>query len=511
PTEEPTVEPTEEPTVEPTVEPTAEPTQEPTVEPTQEPTQEPTPVPVPVTGMVYYVAPSGSDGGSGDSGHPWRTLQKAANTANPGDVVIVHGGTYNSTTRFTRSGTQLVGVTGVTLSEGNKVTFSGGVGGTKVGDYLYVYHSRLSNNGVYQITEVGSGYVRVAGASFRNESSGVEASIGRPVIFKAADGETVTLDPQYTDMSYSTLNIEASYLIFDGFNVTGSRHIGASFSGAHHNVVRNCDVYGNWRPGFYLIDGSTYNMIIGNEIHGNGVNGPGEGVYIGQSIYYNPNDPSYHTHVIDNHIYGITTGDEGVDIKPNVQGTVVEGNLFENNDSTWGVVRATDGTRDGLIYNNIIRNNSGSNQYAGGISINGTGFYIYNNLIVNNSGLDGIYLQQRGGNMIFHNTIIGHDVGIGFDYDGTSLSGTQIVNNLISGNDQQFAGPGSGADIRNNLVDGSTEFSGSDPLEAAPDLNSSYEPRSDSPAVDAGESVGITIDLDGDTRDGSPDIGAYER
>src|SRR5437016_3997045 len=46
-------------------------------------------------GFTYYVAPTGSDSNPGTSAAPWRTIQKAANTLNGGDTVIVNAGTYN--------------------------------------------------------------------------------------------------------------------------------------------------------------------------------------------------------------------------------------------------------------------------------------------------------------------------------------------------------------------------------------------------------------------------------
>ncbi len=52
----------------------------------------------------YYVAPSGNDSNSGASASPWRTLQKAANTVAPGDIVHVADGTYAGM-NVSRSGT----------------------------------------------------------------------------------------------------------------------------------------------------------------------------------------------------------------------------------------------------------------------------------------------------------------------------------------------------------------------------------------------------------------------
>ncbi len=45
-------------------------------------------------GATYYVSPAGNNGNPGTSGSPWQTLQHAADTVGPGDVVVVRAGTY---------------------------------------------------------------------------------------------------------------------------------------------------------------------------------------------------------------------------------------------------------------------------------------------------------------------------------------------------------------------------------------------------------------------------------
>lgn len=45
-------------------------------------------------GSTHYVAPNGSDSGSGTASDPWRTLQKAVDSMSAGDVVLVRSGTY---------------------------------------------------------------------------------------------------------------------------------------------------------------------------------------------------------------------------------------------------------------------------------------------------------------------------------------------------------------------------------------------------------------------------------
>lgn len=53
---------------------------------------------------TYQVSPSGLDTNTGTEATPWRTVQKAANTAVAGDTVLVHAGLYAERVSFPRSG-----------------------------------------------------------------------------------------------------------------------------------------------------------------------------------------------------------------------------------------------------------------------------------------------------------------------------------------------------------------------------------------------------------------------
>jgi hypothetical protein len=59
----------------------------------------------PVDATTYFVATTGSDAANGtSSGTAWRTIQKAADTVNPGDLVNVAAGTYQERVVFGRAG-----------------------------------------------------------------------------------------------------------------------------------------------------------------------------------------------------------------------------------------------------------------------------------------------------------------------------------------------------------------------------------------------------------------------
>ena len=74
---------------------------------------------------TWYVSPSGSDDAGGSSlGAPFRTIQRAADAANPGDTVLVRGGTYRETVTPRRSGTASAPITFKPYN-GERVTVSG--------------------------------------------------------------------------------------------------------------------------------------------------------------------------------------------------------------------------------------------------------------------------------------------------------------------------------------------------------------------------------------------------
>lgn len=130
----------------------------------------------------YYVAPWGSDSNSGLAGRPWRTLQKAANSARPGSTVRIRGGTYSGfvmtrsglagrKTTFRAYGRERVVVTGnssttnvIRISHAHDIMLRG----------LIVRGARGSRGGAGVRVENGSYRIVLAGLELRrNRSYGV--------------------------------------------------------------------------------------------------------------------------------------------------------------------------------------------------------------------------------------------------------------------------------------------------------------------------------------------------
>ncbi|HDI86712.1 MAG TPA: DUF1565 domain-containing protein, partial [Candidatus Korarchaeota archaeon] len=56
-------------------------------------------------GRTFHVSPSGSDSNPGTESQPWATISRGVASLEPGDVLIVHGGTYHEVIVINVSGT----------------------------------------------------------------------------------------------------------------------------------------------------------------------------------------------------------------------------------------------------------------------------------------------------------------------------------------------------------------------------------------------------------------------
>ncbi|MDD5528694.1 MAG: PQQ-binding-like beta-propeller repeat protein [bacterium] len=85
-----------------------------------------TPVPYITYKSVKYVnCNGGNDGNSGTETSPWATIQKAANTLQPGEAVIVKGGTYHETVTPQNAGDPDDGRIVYLAAEGERVVITG--------------------------------------------------------------------------------------------------------------------------------------------------------------------------------------------------------------------------------------------------------------------------------------------------------------------------------------------------------------------------------------------------
>src|SRR5213593_2304797 len=81
-------------------------------------------VPTLPTSQSYHVAITGSDSNSGTASAPWRHINYAAAKVMAGDMVLVHGGTYDEQVTISASGTSVAPIVFHTLPTDRAVVSS---------------------------------------------------------------------------------------------------------------------------------------------------------------------------------------------------------------------------------------------------------------------------------------------------------------------------------------------------------------------------------------------------
>ena len=203
---------------------------------------------------------------------------------------------------------------------------------------------------------------------------------------------------------------------------------------------------------------------------------------------------------------------------------VIEKNLFYNNNHSQLLVEISDSAR---VSYNVIYGNLGSSGMLiwswGGISI--TDCFIYNNTSYGNAiglsvwGEDGA--GSITGHLVKNNILSGNTMALyaanGGENDGTNGSGNVYINNCLGPEAANFITWGAATpdtyDAWETAYGATTNSVESDPLftDAA---NGDFTLQVSSPCINAGTSVGLTVDYLGITvplpAGTNPDIGAYE-
>lgn len=252
---------------------------------------------------TYYVATDGDDGADGTSGSPWATLQQAADTVAPGDVVIVRAGTYQGFYLET-SGTAAMPITfraeaGVTIDSDNPTTPDGinlegasfvviegftVVGVTRAGiravtcEHVTIRGNRADMNGRWGILTGFCDDLLIenneCSRSVAEHGIYVSNSGDRPVIrgnrlwSNNANGLHMNGDASLGGDGVISEALVEENVIWDNGRGGGS---GINGDGVQSSVIRNNLVYGNHASGIslYQIDGgepARGNLIINNTI-----------------------------------------------------------------------------------------------------------------------------------------------------------------------------------------------------------------------------------------------------
>ncbi|MBO9610154.1 MAG: carbohydrate binding domain-containing protein [Paenibacillaceae bacterium] len=126
---------------------------------------------------TYHVAVTGDDGNDGTSGTPFRTINHAAQLAQPGDTVIVHAGTYRETVKPARGGT----------SDGDRITYRAASGET-----VYIKGSEQVPAAAWK-HDTGNVYYAVLDAAAFGDYNPFTVPLSKPVSTMATTKDNSTL------------------------------------------------------------------------------------------------------------------------------------------------------------------------------------------------------------------------------------------------------------------------------------------------------------------------------
>ena len=436
----------------------------------------PTATPTALSGSVYYVAPHGNDANPGTESQPWRTIQKAANALVAGDTVYIRGGAYNESVRFFKSGTQGNPIT--LTNYGNEIVTINGGGGSAIVDttgteYWVIEGIRLDSNAKHTIL-------------FDN--------------WDCPDGTCGGTNHWVIRNNYiiGAVQIRGNYNLFEGNEVDGSQHKGAEdgvweLYAAHHNVYRDNHIHDFNSRGIWSMHRTHDSLFENNHIHHTG----------GQCLDTDGFGNVEWRHVIrGNHIHDC--GTDGIEME-NTFDSLVENNIIHDTGTVnpgWpGIVVINYGNY--FFPGECICERGGeNNQYGNECDCEGdiTNNIIRQNIIYNAGEWGGIEGHNAGGVKVWGNTIYGgKGPGIALYFD---CPGWEVRSNIIVENSGE-------------AILGEPAVSDHNLFSDARFVNSSqndFRLRADSPAIDAGVDIGLSMDIDGNPRPQGAgyDIGAYE-
>ena len=323
-------------------------------------------------GRTWYVAPTGDDAASADATAPLRTINRAAQLAQAGDVVTIGAGTYNESVLVKNSGTPDRPIVFQSADRGS-VVLTGGqytfqpvhwTGGPEVWGQWYIvvrglvfrrYSDPLSTENAIAAVRASKGWVVEddlfdeagrTGLEIRDSDVLVRRStfqhnyMNAIIAWGPTDGATSTSDPLYTPITGLRIT---DVIIWDN-NTTSSPLVGdvaeyvVKLWGTKGTVVDNVESYENFGPGFWF-DTNNSDFTIRNSYFHNNRPVPGSDDENGKGVFIEVN---WAPGLIENNVF---LGNNGAGLNlENSQGIEVRNNLFAGNAFCMTVVNGDRGT-----------------------------------------------------------------------------------------------------------------------------------------------------------------------
>ena len=472
------------------------------------------PIPVACADPAVYYVRAGGTGTTCTLTDPCGSAQQAINLAGDGDEVWVATGTYVENLVITR---------GLSLRGGWDASFAVQAPAT--------YPTTIDGSGDHVISAtVETGSALIECFTIRNGRDGIHLYAGTITVarntvrdasrqgIEIEDGHILLENNLFTDIEREGIEIDGGTVTVLSNTVDGV--------GCHGILVEGGDV---------TIEGNLIRDVQGEDYHG--IRIEVSGVVTGNEIF-NIGDRGIEARggavvIVNNTVRD--TGGDGIRTSAASTNVEIRGNTISNigNDGidARGVTVTVASNTVSACADNGIKSEGAShtfinaNQVYGdgdaGIDLDNAGTFTVTNNIVADSSVASILIQNSAGphNFLYHNTLVGsatgqQGVGISVTVPGITIT---LVNNIVVSHSVSItATPGTTLIVSSTLLWGNGEDPTGGtlllpPLFVAP-AQQNYHLRPDSPAIDVGIDVGVTSDVDGDSRPigDLPDIGADE-
>ena len=254
--------------------------------------------PIAPSGSTYHVASNGDDGSDGSEGTPWLTIQYAVDNVQPGDLILVHAGTYAGA-RIEVSGTAVNPIT-LRANDGESVLINQPGANNKHDSNLELETWEGDGTVAYWVIE------------------GLEV----------ADAPNWGIDMRGSDVAHSHHITILGNAVHDNGWTGGDTGIFAAFT--DDVTIEANESYHNGEHGIYVNNSSDRFTIRGNTVHDNANSG----------IHLNGD---------------LSSGGDGV-----MTDGLVENNVIYNNGTGGGAGINMDGVSDSIVLNNLLYQNHAS-------------------------------------------------------------------------------------------------------------------------------------------------------
>lgn len=409
----------------------------------------------PALAITYYVATDGSDSNSGTSTTaPFRTIQRAMNVVVPGDNVQIRGGTYREQIEATRGGTATAPIT-VSAYPGEIPVIKGSIvvtgwvldSGTvwkKTGwlpnsQQVFVDFDASPKKSLQQIgmpsqyytsweypSPIGSGRASMTPGSFYFDAA------ASTLYVQLADGS----DPNLHVMEVSVLRrlfmMHQPYLRLKGLrfrhtSTSAFAQQGAAVELSTGSVIEDCDIqyvdFSGLGMGYQQDGTHAHNCVVSNNGDSGITTASTTNFWVSNATLQYNNSRNFNTLWHAGGFKGATQ----------TYGVIENSDIgFNNGSGVW--FDYANGTMPIVVRNNYIHDN-GPSEAAMFFEVSNNGL-IYNNVIANNSRR-GVYLSAANNTRVYNNTIYGTSNRAGIEVAGmprgtATLTNNSIFNNVVS-------------------------------------------------------------------------------